>query len=234
LLTYLSSNKTRLAYHWPELWRALLTLTRFLTTYSADLSAVSQIHSLTTGVIDLLAFCISAGDTFLPDPSSYDDLFYKVVEAGPILSRFREVYHPGTPSATTTSRTTDGKPFQEDRSHSIDTLVDVSNHFHSLLFLPTKYKGPAAAAAAEPPPAQPTRKKNLSPREVHQIIKQGYETLSIRSHESISNWEKWREADWKPQLKRITRVAVEDATSVVSSPGVVHVIGRPAAATALK
>ena len=72
---------------------------------------------------------------------------------------------------------------------------------------------------------QATRKKNLSPREVHEIIKQGYDTLSIRSREGLGNWEKWREADRKSQLKRIARLAVEDARSVVVKPGVVHFIG---------
>lgn len=69
------------------------------------------------------------------------------------------------------------------------------------------------------------RKKNLSPREVHDIIKQGYETLSIRSHEGLGNWEKWRETNRKSQLKRIARLAVEDARSVVMKPCVVQVIG---------
>lgn len=52
---------------------------------------------------------------------------------------------------------------------------------------------------------------------MHQIIKQGYDTLSIRSQEGLNLWEKWREADWKAELKRIARCAVEDARMVVVS-----------------
>ena len=237
LLTYVSSNKTRLSYHWPELWRALLTLTRFLTTYSGDLSSTPHIHELTAGVIDLITFCISAGDTFLPDPASYDDLFYKVVEAGPVLSRFREIYKKSALSSS--AKAGEAKTATDDQPRSIDTLIDVSNHFHALLFHPEQDKSPPTpvtptdSSQQQPPAPSPktARKKNLSPREVHSIIKQGYETLSIRSHEGLSNWEKWREADWKPQLKRITRMAVEDARTVATKPGGVNIISGSTGAT---
>ncbi|PGG96769.1 hypothetical protein AJ79_09452 [Helicocarpus griseus UAMH5409] len=223
LLTYVSSNKTRLTYHWSELWRTLLTLARFLTTYSTDLLSNLQIHSLAASLVDLIAFCISAGDTFLPDPASYDDLFYKVVETGPILSRFKEIYKPSSLTTSIAAKSAGIKATAatptDSATHSIDTLISVASHFHSLLFLADKDK----------PPSTPTKetgtneilatgkKKNLSPREVHDIIKQGYDTLSIRSQEGLSLWERWREADWKSELKRIARCAVEDARVVVVS-----------------
>ncbi|KAK2875093.1 hypothetical protein FQN49_001789 [Arthroderma sp. PD_2] len=212
LLTYASSNKVRFSYHWSELWRSLLTLMRFLTTYSTDLAHSPQIQTLTTDLIDLITFCISAGDTFLPDPSSYDDLFYKVVEADSILTRFRDVYkHLSTPSSHSANSTI-----------SINALISVSTHFHSLLFIsdssdasrPSSKSGESTATS----PTRTARKKRLSPREVHQIIKEGYSTLSIRANDDLTNWEKWRDADWKPQLKRIARVAVEDVTALVSQP----------------
>ncbi|DAA73972.1 TPA_exp: Uncharacterized protein A8136_3754 [Trichophyton benhamiae CBS 112371] len=212
LLTYASSNKVRFSYHWSELWRALLTLTRFLTTYSMDLMHSPHIQTVTADLIDLITFCISAGDTFLPDPSSYDDLFYKVVEADSVLKRFRDVYkHLSVTSSHSTNSTL-----------SINALISVSTHFHSLLFVADSAdasrpgsKSGESTTASSPPPA---RKKRLSPREVHQIIKEGYSTLSIRANDDLINWEKWRDADWKPQLKRITRTAVEDVTTIISQP----------------
>ncbi|KAM5446384.1 hypothetical protein MaudCBS49596_006643 [Microsporum audouinii] len=217
LLTYASSNKVRFSYHWSELWRTLLTLTRFLTTYSTDLVHSPHIKPLTSDLVDLIIFCISAGDTFLPDPSSYDDLFYKVVEADSVLTRFRDVYkHLSTPSSHSTNSTI-----------SINALISVSTHFHSLLFVsdstdasrPSSKSGEAANTS--PPPT--AKKKRLSPREVHQIIKEGYSTLSIRANDDLTNWEKWRDADWKPHLKRIVRATVEDVTAIVSQPGQSHI-----------
>lgn len=198
-------NKIRLTYHWSELWRTLLSLMRFLTTYALDLSSNPHITTLSTSLVDLVAFCVSAGDTFLPDPASYDDLFYKLVETGPIISKFRDVY--------------DLKPSKKSSDKdihiaAIDTLISVSTHFYTLLFHEDKEKSAEGDGTAAPIPA--SRKKNLSPREVHRIISQGYDTLSIQPPEGLSAWTRWREADWKTELKRAARCAVEDARQLVA------------------
>jgi hypothetical protein len=224
LLTYLSKNKIRLTYHWSELWRTLLSLMRFLTTYAADLTVNPKIQTLTSSLTDLIAFCVSGGDTFLPDPSSYDDLFYKLVETGPIISKFRAAYAlTGTGSTSKAA-----EPGVEQHVAAIDTLQSVSTHFYTLLFYSdgdnaNAAAAAAAAAAASPKPDEPAsvplpsiRKKNLSPREVHRIIKQGYDTLSIQPPEGLSTWAKWREAEWKSELKRAARCAVDDARQLVA------------------
>jgi hypothetical protein len=174
---------------------------RFLTTYAADLTSAPRIQTLTTSLADLIAFCVSGGDTFLPDPASYDDLFYKLVETGPIISKFRGAFA------------------KDNEQAAVDTLQSVSTHFYALLF----QEGGEAAAIATPKPDEPApvalpaiKKKNLSPREVHRIIKQGYDTLSIQPPEGLSAWVKWREAEWKSELKRAARCSVDDARLLVA------------------
>lgn len=228
LLTYLSKNKIRLAYHWSELWRTLLSLMRFLTTYASDLTSNPKIQTLTTSLADLIAFCVSGGDTFLPDPASYDDLFYKLVETGPIISKFRNAYSLSRSCNAASAASASSKPVdamsQTNELHSaaIDTLQSVSTHFYTLLFH-SEGAGAVAATAASPKADEPApvalpsiRKKNLSPREVHRIIKQGYDTLSIQPPEGLSAWAKWREAEWKSELKRAARWAVDDARQLVA------------------
>ena len=77
-------------YHWSKLWRSLLSLIRFLTTYSSDLKALSNISHLLDGLVNLIALSLSTGDAFLPNVAEYDDLFYKLVETGNILIKFRD------------------------------------------------------------------------------------------------------------------------------------------------
>lgn len=129
-------------------------------------------------LVSLLAFALSSGENFLPDSASYDDLFYKLTEAGDFLVKFRDAYALSSQSG----------PMQ--------TLVNVSLHYHSLL----EDKGSGKA-----------RSKNLSPREVSDVIKQGYETLSIETSEGLDRWDRFREADYKSVLKRISRTVVDDA-----------------------
>lgn len=120
----------------------------------------------------------------MPDTTSYDDLFYKLVETGDILIKFRDAYELS----------------KQPKSNSIDTLISVSQHYHSMLESDPKHR----------------RKKTVSPQEVHKIIQQGYETLSIQAKEGLDYWEKFREADHKGMLKRIARIAIDDTKDLIN------------------
>lgn len=132
-------------------------------------------------LVDLLAFALSNGENFLPDSASYDDLFYKLVESGDILVKFRDAFN------------------LSDQAGSMQTLINVSSHYHTLLEGNEKGK---------------VRSKNLSPREVSNVIKQGYETLSIDASEGLDRWDRFREADFKTTLKKIARAVVDDAKTL--------------------
>jgi hypothetical protein len=126
---------------------------------------------------------LSSGEVFLPDPSSYEDLFYKIVETGDFLIKFRDAYGVS----------------QNPGSSSIETLISVSSHYHAIL------EGSAQGKF---------RNKNLSPKEVSRVIKQGYDTLSIEAKEGLDRWDSFREANHKTVLKRIARIAGEDANAL--------------------
>ena len=134
--------------------------------------------------MNLIALALSTGESFLPDTASYDDLFYKLVETGDILTKFRDAY-----SLAPSSRSGGGAGGTE-----IDTLISVSRHYHALLEGDGKTKG----------------KKNLSMREVHRVIQGGYETLDIGAREGLERWEAFREVEWRGVLKRVARMAVDD------------------------
>ena len=116
IISHLSRSRTRLNYHWSELFRSLLSLIRFLTTYTADLKGLTNVDTLLDNVVNLIALSLSAGEAFLPSPAAYDDLFYKLVETGEILVKFRDNYG-----------------LQKRSTSSIDTLISVSTHYNQLL-----------------------------------------------------------------------------------------------------
>lgn len=116
IISHLSRSRTRLQYHWSELFRSLLALVRFLNTYQADLKDALHIENLLDDLVNLIALSLSAGESFLPTPAAYDDLFYKLVETGENLVKFRDSYDLGK------------RP-----TSSIDTLISVSTHYNQLL-----------------------------------------------------------------------------------------------------
>jgi len=134
--------------------------------------------------VNLLAFAVSNGESFLPNSAAYDDLIYKLVETGEILVKFRDAFGLS----------------QQSRATSINTLISVSSHYHTLL---TGDKNKA-------------KSKHLSPQEVSNVIKQGYDTLSIEADEGLDRWDKFREADHKSLMKKIARTVVDDGKSLVN------------------
>lgn len=190
IISYMSRSRTRLSYHWSELFRSLLSLIKFLTTYAADLRDLSHIDVLLDHVVNLLALGLSAGEAFLPTPAAYDDLFYKVVEAGDVLVKFRDTY--GLAHRPT---------------NSIETLVSVSAHYKTLLADGGAKGGKGSKAGAG---------GVLTSLQVADVIKQGYETLSIQAKEGLDSWERYREADERTLLKKVARVAVGDVRTLVA------------------
>ncbi|KAK4991315.1 hypothetical protein LTR50_001900 [Elasticomyces elasticus] len=117
MIIYLSKTHTRMSYHWSELWRSLLAFVRFLTAYVDDLKNVPGTDRLIHDLLGLLTFAMTTGEAFLPDPASYDDLFYKLVETGETLTKLRDVYSLDKSSSST----------------SINTLIGVSKHYTALI-----------------------------------------------------------------------------------------------------
>ncbi|KIW06437.1 hypothetical protein, variant 1 [Verruconis gallopava] len=192
IISYLGRSKSRLVYHWSELWRSLLSFIRFLNTYVSDIKPLYRSHEMISVLVNLIALSLSTGESFLPDTASYDDLFYKLVETGDILTKFRDAYSLG-PSKSGTSSSGDSA------ASSVETLISVSRHYHALLEGDGRTKG----------------KKNLSPREVGKVIQSGYESLSISAREGLDTWEKYREADHRNVLKRMARIVIDDTKSLV-------------------
>ena len=116
IVSHLSKTHTRLQYHWDELWRSLLGLIRFFNSYVPDLKVLPQIDMLLDLVVNVVALSLSAGEVFLPGPTSYDDLFYKIVETHEVLLKFRDAYS-----------------LAERASNNIDTLIGVGEHYQRIL-----------------------------------------------------------------------------------------------------
>ena len=137
VLAALEQSKTRLHHHWAYFWGSLLSLMRFLTQYTTDLNYLRGIkEDLCTPLARLTAFCLSKGDSFLPDPASYDDLFYKLVEGSDVLEKFKQAY---------AEKSSPGDAF----SKAMNALIAVSSHYHDLLKMQKGRKTHQSPAAVQ-------------------------------------------------------------------------------------
>ena len=117
VLSHLAKTRTKLQYHWSELWRSLLSFVRFLTTYADELNKLHGVAEVVQKLVDLLTLALNTGESFLPDSASYDDLFYKLVESGEALTHLRSAYNLAKP----------------DEHTSINTLIGVSSHYRDMI-----------------------------------------------------------------------------------------------------
>ena len=197
ILSYLKFTRTRLTYHWSLLWQTLLSFLRFMTTYAASLTVQEpDLPSLINPFLATLALAVTSGESFLPEAAAYDDLFYKLVEAGENLTRFKEAFHTHLkqPEAVNTRSNGGTSP------GPIDVLIQVSAHYQDLVG-DEKGKGRVS--------------NNLSPREVGRIIRRGYETLSLPAMDGLDRFDRLREGDEKGMLKRVARMVVDDTKKLL-------------------
>ncbi|KAK4953179.1 hypothetical protein LTR10_008885 [Elasticomyces elasticus] len=118
MLTYLTKSRTKLQYHWSELWRSLLSFVRFLNQYAEDIRTLPGSTHMVQALVDLLALALTGGEAILPDAAAYDDLFYKLLESGDALVKLRDTYQLGKSG---------------DKQAAINTLIGVSQHYAELI-----------------------------------------------------------------------------------------------------
>ncbi|KAL8838250.1 MAG: hypothetical protein Q9176_005179 [Flavoplaca citrina] len=200
LLTHLLTTRTRFTYHWPLLWQTLLSLLRFLTTYADSLKHDPDLPTLINTFLTVLSLAVCNGDIFLPDTDSHDDLFYKLVENGHLLPRFKSAFaHPSTLAPGVMDPRTGTSP-----AALVGTLISISEHFTSLLEEEKRRTSTFGGGT-----------RTLSPKEVSKVIRKGCDSLTLPAMEGLERWTRWREVDEKGFVKRVGRLAVEDARRVV-------------------
>ncbi len=85
LLCYQKKCKIRVEYAWKELWNALIVLIKFILNNEAELIQRCNIFSLALNVVNIFNLFITFGDTFLPSPQSYDELYYEIIRMNSIF-----------------------------------------------------------------------------------------------------------------------------------------------------
>jgi hypothetical protein len=79
LLAYQKRSRVRLAYTWKDLWTALIALVKFIASNESSLVKKMNIFAIGHQVVAIFNLFVTYGDTFLPSPTSYDELYYELV-----------------------------------------------------------------------------------------------------------------------------------------------------------
>lgn len=193
LLCYQRHQRVRLSYKWKELWAALVGLLKFLTANEKSLDPACNIYSLSNMVVNIFNLFITYGDTFLPDPNSYDELYYELI-------REHKIYENLFDAAKSHVRS--GGPHHVAANKATTNLFNIraiTEHFNPRIEQWT----------ASNPHVQ------LQPDHVLTIVRDNYDTLTLKLQDHLDSYEKFNENPSElPFFTHITRAVVQANKSV--------------------
>lgn len=171
LICYQKKCRIRLHYTWRELWSALINLLKFLLSNETTLLSKHNIFHLALQVVHLFNMFITYGDTFLPTPSSYDELYYEIIRMHQV---FDNLYCMVLRVSTNVGQ------WKEPASKVTHALVNVRaiiNHFNP------KIESYAAV----------NHISQLSEDQVLEVVRSNYDTLTLKLQDGLDQFERYSE-----------------------------------------
>lgn len=171
ILCYQKKTRVRLQYNWKELWTALISLVKFLVTQESLLAKNCNIFHLSIQVMNVLNLFITFGDTFLPSPSCYDELYYEVIRMNIV---FDNLY-----SLTLRYTTVDGewKEFAAKLMNSLVNIRAIINHFTPKIDSILSENNISA----------------LTEEQVLEVVRNNYDTLTLKLYDNLDQFERYTE-----------------------------------------
>uniref|UniRef100_A0A8C2J3X9 Armadillo like helical domain containing 3 n=1 Tax=Cyprinus carpio TaxID=7962 RepID=A0A8C2J3X9_CYPCA len=196
LICYQKKCRVRMHYTWRELWSALINLLKFLLSNETILLAKHNIFQLALQVVNLFNMFITYGDTFLPTPSSYDELYYEILRMHQV---FDNLY------CMVLRVSTNAGQWKEPASKVTHALVNVrSERSHSPSFRSLN------------------KIKDLSKENIKifvlEVVRSNYDTLTLKLQDGLDQFERYseqpREAGFFKELVRSISLNVRKNVSL--------------------
>ncbi|XP_043911526.1 armadillo-like helical domain-containing protein 3 [Protopterus annectens] len=171
LICYQKKCRVRLHYTWRELWLAFISLLKFLMSNETGLLAKHNIFTLTLMVVNLFNMFITYGDTFLPTPSSYDELYYEIIRMHQV---FDNLYSMVLRLSTNAGQ---WKEAASKVTHALVNVRAIINHFNP------KIESYAAL----------NHISQLAEEQVLEVVRSNYDTLTLKLQDGLDQYERYSE-----------------------------------------
>ncbi|KAF2072371.1 hypothetical protein CYY_006317 [Polysphondylium violaceum] len=165
VLSYKKKTQSRLPHKWADLWSSLFALLQVLPTIQ-DKSFLNQSIQVGVATVNIFNLFINYGDSFLPTPNDYDDLFYEIIRSGNVVDNFY-IFIQQQPQNDPTGALL----------NSLLNIKSIVQHFSGKL---------QEWSSANPEVA-------LTAPQVSKIIKDNYDTLRLKLQENLDQYNSYVE-----------------------------------------
>ncbi|XP_046851269.1 armadillo-like helical domain-containing protein 3 [Xenia sp. Carnegie-2017] len=203
ILCYQKRCRVRLSYSWNCLWTAMMNFLKFLLMNETTLLPKVNIFQLGSKVVSIFNLFITYGDTFLPSPSCYDELYYEIIRVHQIFDNLYSMALRHSSSANAN----DSKHNKQSANRLAGSLVNIRAIIHH--FSP---KVDSWAAV--------NHLSSLTSEQVLDVIRGNYDTLTLKLQENLDNYEKYvekpKESSFFTQLVRSITADVRKSIAVTN------------------
>lgn len=184
VLCYQKKCRVRLQYAWKDLWTALMNLLKFVLSHESHLLKKHNIFHIASKVINIFNLFITYGDTFLPNPTSYDELYYEIIRMHQV---FDNVY------SMALRYTTNEGVWK-------DSAAKLKNHLGNIRAIINHFTPKVDSWAAQ------NHLASLTEEQVLEVVRNNYDTLTLKLQDSLDQFERYsekpRETSFFTQLVR--------------------------------
>ncbi|KAJ2951164.1 hypothetical protein O0L34_g5556 [Tuta absoluta] len=185
LLSYQKRSRVRLARDWRPLWAALIALLKYLVTNESTLLRRHNIFLMAQQVVNIFNLFITFGDTFLPTPASYDQLYYELIRMHQV---FDNLFYMALRYSTG-----DGE-YKAEALRLANCLVNVRaiiQHFSPKIDV----------WLASQSLSTPTEDQILD------VVRKNYDSLILKLQEGLEAYERYSERPYRPLLSKLVLTA---------------------------
>eukprot|EP00731_Ephydatia_muelleri_P021105 Em0013g832a len=169
LLCYQKRCKTRLDYPWKGVWNALMNILKFFASNEQVLPPTVATLMLSIEIVRIFNLFITYGDTFLPNPAIYDDLYYELIRMRKV---FDDIYIMGVKHSN--------GPLKEVCERLLSHIVNVraiSTHF-----VPKIDHWCTANEIA-----------SITPDQVLDVVRSNYDSLTLKLIDGLDHYDRYTE-----------------------------------------
>lgn len=172
LMCYEKKCQIRLSYNWRDLWTALINLIKFILSNESSIMGAWKkgIFALFTLIVNIFNMFITFGDTFLPTPTSYDELYYEII-------RLHQVFHSLENFVLRHSGNPEYKDVSPRLASAMVNVLAIIRHFNPKIEQYTKENNMTS----------------LTEEEVLEIVKGNYDNLTLKLQHSLDHFERYAE-----------------------------------------